>query len=98
MPLLYAAVCVVMLGGCVNDRYAYRGGAEVAAGPDIYYDDFYGPFYDGYWGPEGAFYFSERDGRPFRRDDGHHFRREATEGFHHVPTPMHTPRPREGRG
>jgi hypothetical protein len=98
LPLICAAAgVVIMLSGCADDRYAYGGGTEIAAGPDIYYDDYYGPFYDGYWGPEGAFYFSESAGRPFHRDDGHHFRREATEGFHHVPPPRHDIGPMRNR-
>ncbi len=82
--LISAAAAILLLSGCASDRYGYGGGAVAYGGPDIYYDDYYGPFYDGYWGPDGAFFYSENSGRPFHRDEGGHFRHEAGAGFHHV--------------
>jgi hypothetical protein len=81
--LLAAGALSVLIGlsACADD-YGYYGAGYGT--PDVYYDNYYGPYTDGYWGPDNFFYYRGGDGR-YLRDEGRHFRHERFErarGFH----------------
>jgi hypothetical protein len=73
-----ALSALLALSAC-GGGYGYYGAS--AGGPDVYYDNFYGPYTDGYWGPDEFFYYRGGDGA-FVRDENHHFQRHMFNGAH----------------